>query len=779
MVAEEKRVALVIGNGAYAHASMLANPGNDARGIAAALTRIGFSGIAPAGQDYAANFKTPGVSALADLEYNALRRALAAFGRAADQADQAILYYAGHGIEVGGQNYLIPVDARLAHAKDVDFETASLMQVLGAVDGASGLRLVILDACRDNPFRTRLFPGREVSRGLRAIEPAGSVLVAYAAKHGTVALDGKGMNSPYASAILTHIEEPGLDIVDLFREVKDDVLAATGQQQEPYLYGSLGRRRVYLVPPEPEPQPQTTPPEAAPFDPVQVELQWWERVKDSGNPALLTEFLQRYPDGTFASLARDTLAALEWNRVKASRNAADFEAFIARWPGSRFEPVARAKLAAMQRRAERSGGGIPWKMAAGIGAAAVVLVAGYALWPDTPSRPSPPKQAQPSAEDRAQAEDDKAFAAAERRGTKEALEAYLNKYRRHAEEAKKQLAALDYADYRAAERANTEKAFEAYRRTWPDGLNFKRAGERIAALQAAAKAEAARKAAERLGKVAVTVRAARGRDEEKWLKPGEGKTESFRDCINRACTAKGPEMVVVPAGSFMMGSPENEKKRDSDEGPRHKVTIKQPFAVGKFEVTFAEWDACVENGGCEHKPKAHWGRGDQPVINVSWKDITNEYLPWLRKKTGKDYRLLSEAEWEYVARAGSRTPFWWGSSINTGQANYDGNYTYGGGRKGEYRKKTVPVKSFRPNPWGLYQVHGNVREWTEDCWNSNYDNAPTDGSAWTTGNCGRRVLRGGSWGSLPRNLRSAFRLWWIPDIRDNFVGFRLSRTLNL
>ena len=133
-----------------------------------------------------------------------------------------------------------------------------------------------------------------------------------------------------------------------------------------------------------------------------------------------------------------------------------------------------------------------------------------------------------------------------------------------------------------------------------------------------------------------------------------------------------------------------------------------------------------------------------PVVCVNWDDA-KAYAKWLSGKTGKDYRLLSEAEWEYACRAGTSTPFWWGSSISTEQANYDGNYTFGGGRKGEYRQRTVPVKSFEPNPWGLYQVHGNVGEWCEDCWNESYNGAPSDGSAWTAGDCAFRLLRGGSW----------------------------------
>jgi formylglycine-generating enzyme required for sulfatase activity len=251
--------------------------------------------------------------------------------------------------------------------------------------------------------------------------------------------------------------------------------------------------------------------------------------------------------------------------------------------------------------------------------------------------------------------------------------------------------------------------------------------------------------------------------------PVPGSGNSFKDC------PECPEMVIVPAGSLMMGSPENEPEHQGDEEPQHNVTLAKPFAVGRFAVTFAEWDACADDGGCGgYKPRDEgWGRADRPVINVNWDDA-QAYAKWLSKITGRHYRLLSEAEREYVTRAGKPSPFWWGASISPAQANYDGNYTYNGGRKGEYRGRTLPVKIFDPNPWGLYQVHGNVREWVEDCWHDNYSGAPTDGSAWTTGKCEYRVLRGGSWVNDPRILRAAYRYLDHPQIRYSFRGFRVA-----
>ena len=245
----------------------------------------------------------------------------------------------------------------------------------------------------------------------------------------------------------------------------------------------------------------------------------------------------------------------------------------------------------------------------------------------------------------------------------------------------------------------------------------------------------------------------------------------FRDCD--AC----PEMVVVPAGSYLMGSPASEEGREDDEGPVHRVTIAQLLAVGKYEVTFAEWDACVAGGGCGgYRPNAVWGRGTRPVINVSWKDA-QAYVRWLSEQTGQGYRLLSEAEWEYVARAGTTTPFHTGATISTEQANYDGNFIYGSGREGKYRERTVAVGSFLTNGFGLHDVLGNVWEWTQDCWNVGYGGAPADGRAWESGDCSQRVLRGGSWNYFPRDLRSANRGRNTSGYRYSDGGFRLARTL--
>ena len=244
----------------------------------------------------------------------------------------------------------------------------------------------------------------------------------------------------------------------------------------------------------------------------------------------------------------------------------------------------------------------------------------------------------------------------------------------------------------------------------------------------------------------------------------------FRDLDEPWC----PEMVVIPGGTFVMGSPEDEPERRDNEGPQHEVEVPR-FALGIYAVTFAEYDHFCEATGREKPWDQNWGRADRPVINVSWGEAS-AYCEWLSGAVGCEYRLPSEAEWEYAARAGSTTPFWWGWTITPAQASYDSREAYNGGETGKYREQTVPVRSFDPNPFGLYQVHGNVLEWVQDDYHDSYEGAPSDGSAWS-GDDGTKVLRGGSWDVIAQVLRSAIRSGVVPDFRFDFIGFRVSRTL--
>jgi formylglycine-generating enzyme required for sulfatase activity len=214
-------------------------------------------------------------------------------------------------------------------------------------------------------------------------------------------------------------------------------------------------------------------------------------------------------------------------------------------------------------------------------------------------------------------------------------------------------------------------------------------------------------------------------------------------------------MVVVPTGNFIMGS-----TKHGSEMPPHSVRINAPFAVGRFPVTFAEWDAAT----LPHRPSDRgWGRERRPVINVSWVDA-KAYVGWLSQRTGKAYRLMSEAEWEYCCRAGTTTTFAFDDTITPVQAQFSA-------------KETAEVGAFRPNAWGLYDVHGNVWEWCEDNWHADYQGAPQDGSVWQGGDASLRVLRGGSWGVYQDHLRSSIRSRNPPEFRADFTGFRVARGL--
>ncbi|MDG4595440.1 MAG: SUMF1/EgtB/PvdO family nonheme iron enzyme [Candidatus Contendobacter sp.] len=261
--------------------------------------------------------------------------------------------------------------------------------------------------------------------------------------------------------------------------------------------------------------------------------------------------------------------------------------------------------------------------------------------------------------------------------------------------------------------------------------------------------------------------------------PAEGSRpqpgQVFRDTLSDG--TRGPALVVIPAGEFQMGSPADEPGHRGNED-QHSVRVAR-FAMGQYEVTFEEYDRFCATTGREKPGDAGWGRGQRPVINVDWRGVV-AYAEWLSQQTGKQYRLPTEAEWEYAARAGTTTPFWTGRCVTTDQANYNGNYGYYGSpdcgaKTGVYRQKTQPVGSFKPNPWGLYDTMGNVWEWTCSGYDQKYGGAEQECSIEDTS--GPRVLRGGSWADGPLVLRSAARDWTNPRGWNNDAGFRLARTL--
>jgi uncharacterized caspase-like protein len=341
----EKRVALVLGNSAYQNVAPLANPVNDSAKIASTLTEAGFDVV----------------DSRRDLSAADTRRALRDFADRSRDADIAVVYYAGHGIEVDGGNYLIPVDARLERDTDVYDEALSLDRVLVAIEPAKKLRLVILDACRDNPFsRTmkRTVASRAIGQGLAKVEPTSpNVLIAYSAKAGSTAADGDGKNSPFTAALSHHLTKPGLDVRRAFGFVRDEVLKTTGSKQEPFVYGSLGGEDVPLVPAPARPAPAAATAPAAPTLNAQAEARRdYELALQVGNRSALNAFLAQYPDGFYASLAKlqlDKITAEE-TRVAATEKARLAEQERARLAAEGAQKTQQAKAEADVRAAEQA-----------------------------------------------------------------------------------------------------------------------------------------------------------------------------------------------------------------------------------------------------------------------------------------------------------------------------------------------------------------------------------------------------------------------------------------
>ena len=335
--ATQTKVALIIGNGAYKDVPELTNPTNDATAVAGAFLRLGFS-----------------VRLVTDASYDDMRRALLEFSQKARDSEMAIVFFAGHGIELGGENWLIPVDAELKTDLDTEQEAISLRSVMLMVSAASKLGVVVLDACRNNPFTNRIkrsIATRAVTRGLSRVEPINNVLVAYAAKDGTTASDGSGDHSPFTAALLKHIETPGLEVTFLFRNVRDDVMAATGNEQQPFVYGSLSKEAIYFKPP---------PAVAAPVAPDQIT---WSLIKDTTDETALKRFTTQYPKSDLRKDAEARIAALDaaqaakpvppkpdevtWALLKETTDEAALKRFTAQYPNSALRKDAEARIAAL------------------------------------------------------------------------------------------------------------------------------------------------------------------------------------------------------------------------------------------------------------------------------------------------------------------------------------------------------------------------------------------------------------------------------------------------
>ena len=628
---DEARVALIIGNSSY-KASPLSNPANDAADLAHALERKGFT-----------------VLVRENVSERGLKEAVETFASHLRKGGVGLFFFAGHGIQLKEQNYLLPTDLGFDSEADIAFKSVSAEYVLSRMaEAGNRVNIVILDACRNNPFQQSK---RSVSKGLGVMSVGRAekgTFIAYATSPGATAADGEGRNGLYTKYLLQSLDGDDSDVDKVFGRVRNAVVQETNGDQVPWTSSSIignfffdpaqDRAAARLPAPKLLAKPDSEQGQAAAgYDPRQ-ERAYWDRIKESRNPADFKTYLERFPSGPRAAYSR-------WMTLKYAH-------------------------------------GVPAEMAARENTSPAISLA--------PTQPLP---------------------------------------------AKADLAPL-----------------------LPSG----------------------------------------GASE---IRTGSGEPSApgaeFRDC------AECPAMVMLPPGSFVMGSGPEDPLAEPDEQPAHRVQVTAAFAMGKVEVTRSQYAAFVREtrrvqpSGCNstrsgrflNNPKANWQnpgfpqQDNEPVVCVSWDDA-QAYAKWLSGKTGKPYRLPSEAEWEYAARGGTAGSRYWADGSTAAACKYasvadtafksvargmqsfpcaDG-YTY-----------TAPVGRYAANAFGLHDMLGNVWEWVEDCWNQGYAGASVRAEPRATGTCEIRVFRGGAWNSKPATVRAAYRDRDTKDERHENLGFRVVR----
>jgi formylglycine-generating enzyme required for sulfatase activity len=805
----ERRVAFVVGIGAYQHAPKLANPVNDARAVSAALRRLNFE-----------------VDEVYDADFSQLTHALRDFGIKAAQADVAVVYYAGHGVQVAHENYLLPADAVLEREHDLLYEALSLDLFLGEIAQARKLGIILLDACRNNPFVDRLTRSMTVasrgpaSAGLARVDSVPrNTLVAMATKADQTAEDGSGAHSPFAQALLENFDKPGLELSLFFRSVRDSVLKATGNQQEPYIFSSLGAEPFYF-----HPRPPNQPPVIGAISRLEV--------KDNAAPTLLPIPKPTDPDGDPLTVRITGLPRSGEVRIEGKVVTPDDLYTVERFATATYKPApnTRGDVGSVDILVEDGRGGsvlgsLPISIIASnrppvvearrrlriytgaLGIAAPTDLDGNKLTVTVESLPRgllrfglttlhvgdhlEPEQLPalvyvpepgftgPAGTFQYLVEDghggraegmldmdvmDPAEAAAQMAeaavwdrlratGRLEDVETFLRLYpssylapaaRRRRDELVAQSALLG----RPAETAPNQTT--AQKPSPPPAPEKPNATEKLAALQPIAPPSAPPLPQRDLAMVVPPVPSA----------PVTGGDRVFQDCPN--CVA----MVRIPGGTFTMGQGAN----DPSAAPAHRVAVR-PFALSQYPVTVADWNACHADGVCGAAPRMAVAQDTTPIHNVSWDDA-EQFITWLSRRAGHTYRLPTEAEWEYAARAGTTTRYWWGDRPGVSLANCAAC----GGTQDP--RAPLPVNTFQPNPFGLYDMLGGVAQWVQDCWFPNYANAPGDGSAHQSPSCMKRVLRGGSFRDSADEIMPTARNSYDAPVRYLENGFRVARDLN-
>ncbi len=852
----QERIALVVGNSNYEHADALPNPKNDADAIGDALEKVGFT-----------------VTTHIDLDQRDMQAALRDFGLKAETADIALVYFAGHGIQVASQNYLLPTDAQLRRERDLIYEATPLSIVMAEVAQARQLGMVILDACRDNPLaenlRQSLGPVRSKLIGLgmaRVEDVPPDTLIAFSTRFNQLAYDGAGELSPFTSALVKHIQEPGLELNLFFRKVRDTVLDITANRQEPRTLDALGAKPFYFTAPK-----SNQPPELGELNPLIVEDGAGATNVQIGAPSdadkdgLTIEVMGLPTFGAIESdgeavtfgdeLTIEELRALTYDPTQGKIGEAGAFLFVVRdgqggvtagrvpidvvrsnevpvvpephdlvWldiplgievPTDPDNDPMEITVTAVPTLGEVKDGGEV------VGVGDKLTVEALAALTFDPSTGAAGEFAYDVADDHGGVSSssvrlrlpgpglaalaDEIFAETapapvdgndRSNNAVQTANANLNLQTRNT--------TPEANNTGEATRAEPPKALEAAKVSFLETLTASniRSGPGsengwIAEVPAGAQLKLIEKVEGRnwyeielldgtsgyiagslvrmIGSQAFNVAALTQQPAEPVAEPVEKKekkyaavdaataleVDEFIECEN--C----PAMVALPEGRFQMGSVDG----DPAEQPVRDVAIEQPIAMGKYEVTLGQWQSCVNAGFC--RPISDPGPDDdkRPAQNISWADAES-FVAWLRKETEQAYRLPTEAEWEYAARAGSSARFWWGDLFENGRANCsecgdDWN-----------RKRPSNIGSYEPNSFGLYDMHGGVSEWVADCWVGNYLDAPGNGTARALSFCPQRVLRGGSWRSDVGDVTASSRFRYDAQVRYYTNGFRVARDLN-
>jgi formylglycine-generating enzyme required for sulfatase activity len=761
--AEGRRVALVVGIGGYQYAPHLTNPANDAKAMSRKLTELGFA-----------------VEERIDPDFRSLAKALREFGIRAQTADAAVVFFAGHGMQVDGENFLVPADARLERQRDLVYEAMPLSLMLGEAAQAKHIAVVILDACRNNPFVARLNQtaatrGMGISQGLARVDtPPQDTLVAMATKADAVAEDGEGEHSPYTAALLEELSKQGVELGMFFREVRDAVLKATSGRQEPYTYGSLGADAFFFhpVPPNHPPQVAVLPPLELPTTAGATRLPI-TGISDPDNDPLSARITGLPVGGTVKLGSRilligDTLTAEQLAQVTFTPDgkhvgyagALTFnveDGHGASVPDTLFLKIVqinRPPLLEAPKRlvavanplglgVPRDPDGDPVKVTVtAVPTQGVVRLnggavkAGDALDANAlPSLSFDPGRGEPGPAGR--------FAVVADDGKGGRTEAGID---------------IEIGSSRALvaqpKPADPQLASVAPIEGMPAGpVAVPRPAPQPQSPPPAQPEHQQKPVSRQLAAVAP----APPPPATSGAKPLPSAGETVKDC------ADCPDLVAIRPGSFTMGS----AKGDASERPPHKVTLAKGFLLGRTEVTIGQFNACVAAHVCRKMEEVADDPG-LPAYNLSWKDAA-DYVGWLAKTTGKPYRLPTEAEWEYAARAGTTSAYWWGETARAENAECKDC----GGIVDE--RKPAPAGSLAANAWGLSGMNGGVAEWVADCWFPSHAGAPADGKARDKPHCTRRVLRGGSWLNDHTYVTSSSRLDYDANVRYPANGFRVAR----